>query len=58
LCVERDAESVLFHAADNATTEAGEDSLENSADAVRATAQNREDDVRANDPNTNLSNRI
>ncbi|GAA0439638.1 MULTISPECIES: hypothetical protein [Sphingomonas] len=48
----------LEEAADNATTEAGEDSLENSADAVRATGQNQADDMRTNDPDTNLSNGI
>jgi hypothetical protein len=48
----------LEEAADNAGTEAAEDSLENSADAVRATGQNQADDMRTNDPDTNLSNGI
>jgi vacuolar-type H+-ATPase subunit H len=57
--IEANTEAVadnLEEAADNATTEAGEDALENTADAVRATGQNQAEDMRTNDPDTNLSN--
>lgn len=57
--VEANAEAMadnLEDAADNAGTEAGEDALENQAEAVRATGQNQADDVRTNDPDTNLAN--
>jgi hypothetical protein len=57
--IEANSEAVadnLEEAADNATTEAGEDALENRADAVRATGQNQAEDMRTNDPDTNLSN--
>lgn len=42
--------------ADNATTEAGEDMMENQADATRAMGQNQAEDMRTNDPDTNLAN--
>ena len=57
--IEANAESVadnLEEAADNATTSAGEDSLENQADAVRATGDNQAEDMRTHDADTNLSN--
>jgi peptidoglycan hydrolase CwlO-like protein len=57
--IEANTEAVadnLEEAADNATTEAGEDALENQADAVRATGQNQAEDMRTNDADTNLSN--
>jgi hypothetical protein len=57
--IEANSEAVadnLEEAADNATTEAGEDALENRADAVRATGQNQAEDMRTNDADTNLSN--
>ncbi|MES2339116.1 MAG: hypothetical protein V4537_13555 [Pseudomonadota bacterium] len=57
--IEANTEAVadnLEDAADNATTEAGEAMLENKADAVRATGQNQAEDMRTNDPDTNLSN--
>ena len=46
----------LEEAADNAVTPAAENGLENQADAVRATGQNQAEDMRTNDPDTNLSN--
>lgn len=57
--IESNSEAVadnLEDAADNATTSAGEDALENKADAVRATGQNQAEDLRTNDADTNLSN--
>ena len=42
--------------ADNASTDATEDALENKADSVRDTAQNQAEDMRTNDPDTNLAN--
>ena len=42
--------------ADNATTDNAEDAMENQADAMRATGQNQAEDMRTNDPDTNLSN--
>lgn len=59
--IESNTEAVadnLEDAADNASTKAGENALENKADAVRATGQNQADDMRTNDPDTNLSNGI
>ncbi|MBB4084888.1 MULTISPECIES: hypothetical protein [Sphingomonas] len=59
--IEANAEALadnLEEAADNATTEAGEDRLENRADAVREMGENRAEDMRTNDPDTNLSNGI
>lgn len=43
-------------AADNMGTSAGEDAMENKAAAVRATGDNQAEDIRTNDPDTNLSN--
>ena len=43
-------------AADNMGTSAGEDAMENKAAAVRATGDNQAEDMRTNDPDTNLSN--
>ena len=57
--IEANAESMadnLEDAADNAGTSATEGALENQADAVRATGQNQAEDMRTNDPDTNLSN--
>lgn len=59
--IESNTEAVadnLEDAADNAATTGGEGALENKADAVRATGQNQADDMRTNDPDTNLSNGI
>lgn len=46
----------LEEVADNASTEAAEDSLENQADATREMGENMAEDVRTNDPDTNLAN--
>ena len=46
----------LEEAADNAGTDAAEASLENQADAVRATGENMAEDLVTNDADTNLSN--
>ena len=57
--VEANAEATadnLEDAADNAGTTAGADTLENQADAVRATGENQAKDLRTNDIDTNLSN--
>ena len=57
--IEANSEAVadnLEDAADNAGTTAAENRLENKADAVRATGQNQAEDMRTNDPDTNLSN--
>ena len=57
--IEANTEAVadnLEDAADNAGTTAAESSLENRADAVRATGENQAKDMRTNDPDTNLSN--
>ncbi|WP_380784793.1 hypothetical protein [Sphingomonas sp. R86521] len=59
--IEANTEAVadnLEDAADNAGTTAADNGLENKADAVRATGQNQADDMRTNDPDTNLSNGI
>jgi hypothetical protein len=59
--IEANTEAVadnLEDAADNAGTAAGQNALENQADAVRATGQNQADDMRTNDPDTNLANGI
>ena len=42
--------------ADNATTSNGEDMMENQAAAVRATGENKAEDMRTHDADTNLSN--
>jgi hypothetical protein len=57
--IESNAEAMadnLEDAADNAATPATETALENQADAVRATGQNQAEDMRTNDPDTNLQN--
>lgn len=57
--IEANAENVadnLEEAADNASTEAQEQSLENQADATRAVGENKAEDVRTNDADTNLNN--
>ena len=57
--IEANADAVadnLEEAADNTTTDAADDALENQADAVRATGANQAEDMRTNDPDTNLSN--
>jgi hypothetical protein len=57
--IESNTEAVadnLEDAADNAGTSAASDNLENAADAVRATGQNQAEDMRTNDPDTNLAN--
>ena len=59
--IEANTEAVadnLEDAADNATSTAAEQGLENAADATRATGQNQAEDMRTNDPDTNLSNGI
>jgi len=43
-------------AADNASTEAGEQALDNKADAVRAEGANKAEDMRTHDADTNLAN--
>lgn len=56
--IEANSEAVadnLEDAADNSTG-AGAAALENRADAVRATGQNQAEDMRTNDPDTNLAN--
>jgi len=58
--IEANAEAIadnLEDAADNTDGNA-EAALENQADAVRATGQNQAEDMRTNDPDTNLSNGI
>ena len=42
--------------ADNASTEAGEAALDNKADAIRAEGDNKAEDMRTHDADTNLSN--
>ena len=57
--IEANAERVadnLEEAADNAPTEAAEDRLENRADATRELGDKEAEDMRNNDPDTNLSN--
>jgi len=57
--IEANSEAVadnLEDMADNAGTDMGSMALENQADAVRATGQNQAEDMRTNDPDTNLSN--
>ncbi|MBB5711068.1 hypothetical protein [Sphingomonas xinjiangensis] len=59
--VEANAEAVADNfeaAADNANTTANETALENSADAARAIGENKAEDLRTNDADTNLSNGI
>jgi hypothetical protein len=57
--IEANAEAVadnLEDMADNAATEAREEHLENRADAVRNMGDMQAEDMRTNDPDTNLSN--
>ena len=57
--IEANADNVadgLEAAADNTGSEAAEAGLENQADAIRATGANAAEDMRTNDPDTNLSN--
>ncbi|EZP53376.1 MULTISPECIES: hypothetical protein [Sphingomonas] len=57
--IESNTEAVadnLEDAADATGNAAAADRLENTADAVRATGQNQAEDMRTNDPDTNLSN--
>jgi hypothetical protein len=59
--IEANAEGVadnLEDAADNVGSATAESGLENQAEAVRATGRNQADDMRTNDPDTNLSNGI
>ena len=46
----------LEEAADNATTEAGEDALENKADATREAGEDAAEDLTTNDADTNTAN--
>jgi hypothetical protein len=48
----------LEEAADNATTESGEDALENQADATREAGDNAAKDMRTHDADTNTANGI
>ncbi|SFP84026.1 hypothetical protein [Sphingomonas rubra] len=57
--IEANSEAVadnLEEMADNANTEAREDALENRADTVRDMGENKAEDMRTNDADTNLSN--
>ena len=57
--IEANAEAVadnLDDAADSANSTLAEDALDNQAAAVRATGDNQAEDMRTNDPDTNLSN--
>ncbi len=57
--IEANAEMVadgMDEMADNATTEAGADAMENAADGVRAAGDNAAEDMRTNDADTNLAN--
>lgn len=57
--IEANSEAVadnLEDMADNASTQAGEAALENQADATRAMGDNMAEDMRTNDPDTNLAN--
>ena len=57
--IEANAEIVadnLEEAADNATTEGGEDALENQADATRAAGDNAATDLQTNEADTNTAN--
>lgn len=59
--IEANADSVadnLEDAADNASTTAAENDLDNQADAVRAVGENKAEDMRTHDPDTNLTNGI
>jgi len=57
--IEANAEAVadnLEDAADNVDNDAAEDRLENKADAVRDLGDKKAEDMRTNDPDTNLKN--
>ena len=57
--IEANADAVadnLEDAADNAGTSTAENGLENQAASVRATGDNQAEDMRTNDPDTNLAN--
>ncbi len=57
--IEANAEAVADNfdaAADNATTPAAEDALDNQAAATREIGDQKAEDMRTNDPDTNLSN--
>lgn len=57
--IEANAESIadnLDAAADNAGDTAAGDALDNRAEATRAEGRNMAEDMRTNDPDTNLSN--
>ena len=57
--IEANSEAVadnLDDAADNAGSSNIAAGMENQAEAVRATGQNQAEDMRTNDPDTNLSN--
>lgn len=57
--IEANAEAMadnLEEMADNASTQSGEAMLENQADATRAMGDNMAEDMRTNDPDTNLAN--
>lgn len=57
--IEANAEAVadnIDDLADSANSTAAEDILDNKAAAVRATGDNQAEDMRTNDPDTNLSN--
>lgn len=59
--IEANADAVadnLEATADNASTSAAEDSLNNKADAVRATGDKKAEDMRTHDADTNLANGI
>lgn len=59
--IEANAEATadnLEDMADNVGTDGAEARLENRAEAVRETGQQRAEDMRTNDPDTNLSNGI
>lgn len=57
--IEANAEAVadnLDDQADAANTSVAEDAIDNQASAVRAEGDNKAEDMRTNDPDTNLSN--
>lgn len=57
--IEANSEAVadnLDDMADSANSSAAEDALDNKAAAVRATGDNKAEDMRTNDADTNLSN--
>jgi len=57
--IEENAEAVadnIEDTADGLSNDAAADALDNKADAVRDTGQKKAEDVRTNDPDTNLAN--